>query len=85
MHDTHEAKQTKTSESEAKKDVLQDHARRLSLCTRVCAPKETQDPQRVSAKHFSRPGKDEVGGCKLLGVGILCSCNCTCRSGHNVP
>lgn len=47
-----EAQQTKTSEFEAKKGLLQDHARRLGLCTRVCAPKETQDPQRVSAKHF---------------------------------
>ena len=27
-----------------------------------------------------------MAGCfKLLGAGILCSCNCPCRSGHNVP
>ena len=23
--------------------------------------------------------------CKLLGAGILCSCSCPCRSGHNAP
>ena len=26
-----------------------------------------------------------VGWCKLLGIGILCSCSCLHRSGHNVP
>ena len=26
-----------------------------------------------------------VGGCNLLGVGILCSCNSPCGSGHDVP
>ena len=26
-----------------------------------------------------------AGCCKLLGAGILCSCSCLCRSGHNGP
>ena len=30
-------------------------------------------------------GGDVVGCCKLLGVGILCSCSYSPRSGYNVP
>ena len=26
-----------------------------------------------------------AGCCRLLGAGILCSCSCPGRSGHNVP
>ena len=30
-------------------------------------------------------GEEVAGCCKLLGAGILCSCSCPCRSGHDVP
>ena len=44
-----------------------------------------------SLKHFiqdflkSSWGRDVIVCCRLLGVGILCSCCCPCRSGHDVP
>ena len=33
----------------------------------------------------ARWGRHVVGCCRLLGVGILCSCSCPHRSGHDIP
>ena len=70
-----EAKQTETSEFVAEKGLLQDHARRPVA----------QAPN--SSKGFGKAkwGKGVVSCCELLGVGILCSCSCPRRSGHDVP
>ena len=46
-----------------------------------CATREA--PSKALLK--ARWGRGKVGCCKLLGVGILCSCSCPRMSGRDVP
>ena len=41
--------------------------------------------QQSAFKGEVREGQGEVGCCRLLGAGILCSCSCSPRSGCDVP
>ena len=61
----------------------------LQNCTEdgwLVPPKIPNSPEGFSkALPKARWGKDVVSCCRLLGVGILCSCSCPHRSGHDVP
>ena len=73
---------TKMLESGAKKGLLQGYAGRpVTHASKSCTP------WRASSKALlkARWGRDVVSCCKLLGVGILCSCSCPHGSGQNVP
>ena len=48
-------------------------------------PKEPACPGWNSGFFCSKRGRGVVGCCRLLAVGILHSCSCPHRSGHNVP
>ena len=74
-----EAKQMEISEF---KGLLQGHARRQVACAQK-TPNSLKGFSRAFLK--ARWGRGVVSCCKLLGVGILCSCSCPCRSGHDVP
>lgn len=37
---------------------------------------------RIQASFYTERGGGMIGCCKLLGIKILCSCSCPCRSGH---
>ena len=77
-----EAKQIKTLEFGAEKSLLQDHARRWVSH----APKTLKSSKGFSKTFLkARWGRGLFSFCKLLGVGILCSCSYPCMSGHNVP
>ena len=77
-----EAKQIKTLEFGAEKGLFQDHARRW-----VSHVPKTMKSSKGFSNTFlkARWGRGLVSFCKLLGVGILCSCSCPCMSGHDVP
>ena len=72
-----------TSAFGAEKGLLQGHARRTGG---LCPKKTPNSPTGLSKLLLkARWGRGVVGCCELLGAGILCSCSCPCRSGHNVP
>ena len=52
-------------------------------------PKEPSYRSQNSGFFYTKGGRGGGGvvadNCKLLGVGILCSCSCPHRSGHDVP
>ena len=79
---THRGKQTKILKSGAEKCLLQGHRRSWA----ACAP---QSPNSLSgfseALLKARLVRGMVSCCKILGVGILCSCSCPYRSDYNVP
>ena len=77
-----EAKQIKTLQFGAEKGLLQDHARGwVSHVPKTL--KSSKGFRKACLK--ARWEKDVFSCCKLLGVGILCSCSCRCMSGHDVP
>lgn len=75
-------KQTKTLKSGAEKSLFWDYERRKG-------GSYSQNPElpQVFQQNMLKGKVREriVGCCKLLCVGILCSCCCPCRSGHCVP
>ena len=78
-----EGKQTKMLDFGAEKSLLlQGHARR-----QVAHAPQNPNSLKGFSKAFlkARRGRGLVGYCTLLGVGILCSCRCPRRSGHDVP
>ena len=77
-----EAKQTEKLEFGAEKGLLQGHVRRWAA-----RAQKTQNFSKGFCKGSlkARWGRGVVSCCKLLGVGILCSCSCPHRSGHDAP
>ena len=74
-------KQTKTLKFGAEKGLFWHYERRMGgSCSQ--SPELPEVFQQNMFKGKVREGI--VGCCKLLGVGILCSCCCPCRSGHCV-
>ena len=69
-------------ESGAEKGLLQSHARRQVACGQR-TPNSLKGFSKTLLK--ARWGRGVVSCGKLLGVGILCSCSCPCRSGQYVP
>ena len=64
------------------KSLLQGQARRTGTPT----PGKPEIPEGFQQGIFKgKGGSGMVGCCKLLGVGILCSCRCSRRLGHEVP
>ena len=79
---THREKQTKILESGAEKRLLQGRRRSWAACV-------SQSPDSLSgfskALLKARLVRGMISCCKVLGVGILCSCICPHRSDYNVP
>ena len=73
---------TETLESGAEKGLFQSPTRRW-----VAYAPQPRTPWSISTKIFLKStwGRDLIVCCRLLGVGILCSSCCPCRSGHDVP
>lgn len=70
---THREKQTKILESGAEKRLLQGRGTSWA----ACAP---QSPDSLSGFSEARLVRGLISCCKVLGVGILCSCICPHRS-----
>lgn len=76
-----EAKQNKMLELGAEKGLLQGQARR----TRGACPPNPELLKGFQQSIFKGKVREEHGCFCKLHVGILCSCSCPGRSGHNVP
>ena len=64
----------------AERVLLKGHTKRIN-----------EPPNPNSPKDFSKAflkakwGRGVIGCCRLLGVGMLCSFSCPCRSSHHIP
>ena len=76
-----DTKQAELSELGAEKGLLQNDARKQTVCAPPPKPKFLEGFQQTVFKCKVRDGDC----CKLLGAGILCSCPCPHKAGQDIP